>query len=121
MKVCQNCGAEYPDDVTICSKCYSHRLEAEPQEMIEMREHPGMTKCRTCGETISETAEACPHCGEVLPGLQATCPQCGGHKFVVRKAGFSWGKALMLGPLLGFIDKGKIVLHCQSCEQEWKP
>lgn len=91
----------------------------------------GTIKCRTCGGMVSQTAEACPHCGEVLPGLQATRPQCGGHKFEVRKAGFSWGKALMLSPLLGFIDKGKIVLRCRSpsstrgsnqlCGHEWKP
>jgi len=79
------------------------------------------TKCRTCGEMVSRTAEACPHCGEGLPGLEAACPQCGSEKFEVRKAGYSWGKALALGPLLGFIDKGKVVLRCRSCSHEWKP
>lgn len=81
----------------------------------------GTTTCRTCEEMVSETAETCPHCGEVMPGLRVACPRCESDKFEVRKAGFSWGKALALGPLFGFIEKGKVVFRCQSCGHEWKP
>lgn len=40
MKICKNCGTEYPDDDTNCPKCYSRRVESaeELRKMIDMRE-----------------------------------------------------------------------------------
>jgi len=87
-----------------------------------------LTACRVCGKEIAKTAPICPNCGVELPGYKFICPRCGSNNISKGTKKFGLGKAAfgaaLLGPIGlagGFINRGKIELICQACNEKWLP
>lgn len=55
--LCSACGADNPDDATVCIKC------GQPMP------HP----CKSCGHQIAGNVKFCPNCGE---SMSNKCPSC---------------------------------------------
>ena len=46
---------------------FTHSLNEKLEEYKLNEEHPNMTYCKCCGETISKESKYCVHCGQPLP------------------------------------------------------
>ena len=46
---------------------FTHSLNEKLKEYKLNEEHPNMTYCKCCGETISKESKFCVHCGQPLP------------------------------------------------------
>ena len=58
MKICNNCGQKFNDEMNFCPKC-GVQLSVEPKEYF----------CPSCGKSLGETYESfCPYCGKSFGG-----------------------------------------------------
>lgn len=104
---CPHCGEENEDTKSICTKCCK-----SPFDKIE----------RPLEDNIPEWVIA----AESHQEPQIKCPVCGSTQFTANKKGFSVGKALVGGALLGgvgllggFIGSGNIRITCLNCGYHW--
>jgi len=100
--------------------------------------------CPECGKEVSDKAASCPGCGapqavvvsqepaEAQPPVEKEekmlCPKCYSSELTSDKKGFSAGKALVGGLLVGpvgliggALGAKKLVIYCVACGHKFKP
>ncbi len=80
---CKNCGAELPNDTTLCPECNTWGpiklrdmlpgKSPKPRDDSEITAQAADTQeklvsCRLCDARVSNVAEVCPQCGALTPG-----------------------------------------------------
>lgn len=73
MKVCQFCGMENEDSVTLCSSCGGNEFKYKCGNCGTVFE--GGNFCPQCGVKVGSEAKKCPNCGTEYYSL--ACPNCG--------------------------------------------
>ncbi len=62
MKICDNCGAQMPDNAKFCARCGAVFRVKKPK-----RTRKGAITCPKCGfNVITKKAKFCPKCGTLL-------------------------------------------------------
>lgn len=139
-------ATEVVADVEICEKCNSvkHKLYRMNTYMnknicINCDVIPG--RCPYCkGKLRTKTAQQCPTCKSswhaeksdiVIPSSSEEsirCPKCRSTQISANQKGFSTGKAIAGGALLGgvgllggLVGSKKVEITCLKCGHKWKP
>lgn len=87
--------------------------------------------CSECGKQISDKAESCPNCGNPIKPQNKEdlmkCPYCKSTQLTTSQKGFSAGKALAGGVLLGGVGllagtlgSGNVKITCLKCGHNFK-
>jgi len=117
---CPECNTEVSDKADKCPKCAYPITENE--ELQDLLEFEKADKKETTDEIRKETVETQPKEKKML------CPKCYSDQLTSDKKGFSAGKAivggLLVGPLGlagGLLGSKKLVIYCVACGHKFKP